>query len=333
MATLTKKQLFHKIVESIYECGWSVLYISDVSLHPFRIRIYNQEESHALKIYIWNLSYGGAPRKRDEYRIQLKVRGHLQHEIGWKTLILGWWNDGEVFSGFDFEKHKGTPGYSSSIQIKEETLRKAYLNGMSAYDKGNNEIAIAFRTDFFVEYVRNLEQLHAFGESAQDFEVLAEVTDNPTELNTGIIEKVSPPRQITVTTISKKLRDTSFRKRVLTAYGYRCAFCDLQLNLVDGAHIVPVSDNSSTDETCNGVALCALHHRAYDTSFVTFNEKYEIIYNQVQMRRLRKIGHDSGGDKFISDLRRLIHVPPSVNDRPHESYIISANKLRGWTGQ
>lgn len=331
MAKHRKYDLLDNVVQSINDCGWNVLYVGDISSHPFLLKVYNNGESYLLRIYIWNLTHGGgAARPKEEYRIQITGANHFENHKGEKTLILGWWGEVGVFAGFDYTKHIGKLGFSPSMQIREEYLRKALINGFSPCDKGNNEIAIAFRPDFFMSYVQSLEQLHGFGTSKKDFKVLETVSDQPLELNTELIDQVSKQRQTAVIQLSKKLRDTSFKARVLTAYGNKCAFSGMQLKLVDAAHILPVSHASSTDDTANGIALSALYHRAYDKGLVTFNEKYQIIVNANEMKKLREIGFDGGMEKFVKDLRPIINVPPAVTDRPHLNFIKEANKLRGW---
>lgn len=331
MAKHRKFDLLNIIVQSINDSGWNVLYVRDISQHPFVLKIYNNEESHLLRIYIWNLTHGGgAARAADEYRIQITGADHFEQKTGEKTIILGWWGPVGVFAGFDFTKHTGKLGFSPSIQIREEFLRKALINGFSPCNKGNNEIAVAFRPDFFVNYVQSLDQLHSFGTSAKDFKLLEVVSDRPLELNTELIQHVSKQRQIAVIQLSKKLRDTSFKARVLNAYGNKCAFSGLQLKLVDAAHILPVSYDSSTDDTANGIALSALYHRAYDRGIITFNEQYQTVVNTTEMQKLKDIGFDGGMAKFIKDLRPIINVPPSITDRPNIKFIKEANKLRGW---
>lgn len=318
------------ILQAVRDDGWNILYLSDPKFHPFRLKIYNETESYNIRIYIWNLTHGGGKaRPADEYRVQITGVNQFDQEMGGKTLILGWWNEGEVFAGFDFNKHTGVLGFSPSIQIREEALRKAYVKGISPWTKENQEIAIAFRPDFFVEYVKNLESLHSFGESASDLEILSEVTENPDAVNDTQIAAITAERQMTVTSVKKKIRDISFKSRILTSYNNRCAFCSIQLKLIDAAHIVPVQ-HDGTDETSNGIALCALHHRAYDRNLVTFNEEYQILYNEQEFYKLKEIGLDGGADKFIGGLRAIIHLPPTINDRPHVEYIKTANELRGW---
>ncbi|MEQ8520420.1 MAG: HNH endonuclease [Cytophagales bacterium] len=325
-----KNDLLELIIQSIRDDGWNILYLSDPKFHPFRFRIYRGDESHNIRVYVWNLTHGGgANRPEDEYRIQITGVEQFELEPNGKTLILGWWREGEVFAGFDYNMHTAVLGASPSIQLREPALRKAHIKGVAPWVKDNQEIAIAFRPDFMVEYIRNLESLHSFGESAQDLEVLEEVTENPDEVNDAEISGVTVERQTAIVSVKKKIRDNSFKSRVLTSYSNRCAFCGVQLKLIDAAHILPVQ-HDGTDETSNGISLCALHHRAYDRNLVTFNNEYRIIHSEVSFNRLAEIGLDGGAEKFINDLRAVIHLPPAINDRPHVEYINAANALRGW---
>jgi len=241
-------KLFEVITNAIKCCGWNYLDIPDSQYFPysqyfpFTIKIYNHEECHTVKIYIWHIKDNGSLiRPKETYDLQINGTDHIEPEIGGKTVILGWWEQGDVFAGFDYSKHTGKLGFSPSIQVREQALRKAYMNGFAPWIKENREIAVAFRPDFFTEYVRNLESLHSFGESEDDFDVLDGISENPEEINDADIQRVSQPRQVTVANVSKKVRDNSFRSRVLTAYSNRCAFCGIQLKLVDAAHILPVS--------------------------------------------------------------------------------------------
>lgn len=331
MAKHRKYDLLEVIVQSINDCGWNVLYVGNISEHPFLIKIYKNEQSYLLRMYVWNLTHGGgSARPKDEYRIQITGVNHFEQNTGEITLILGWWGEVGVFAGFDYNKHIGKLGFSPSIQIREEFLRNALINGFSPCDKGNDEIALAFRTDFFVDYIQNIEQLHGFGESKKDLQILENTVSNHVEINSEILQQVSKKRQIALSQVIKKLRDNSFKARVLNAYGNKCAFSGIQLKLIDAAHIIPVSQEYSTDETSNGIALSALHHRAYDKGLITFNENYQIIVNKIEMDKLKEIGFDGGMNKFIQDLRPIINVPPAINDRPNVNFIREANKLRGW---
>ncbi len=288
----------------------------------------------ALSIYGWGLTHGGGNRSKEEYRIQVHVE-QFQLMPNFKTLVLGWWQDVEIFAGFDVRKHLGQLGYSPSIQVRRDALQKAALNGVATHSKENQEIVVTFRPDFFVDYVRNIEDLHNFGESTQDLEELETVIqktieDEDFQVNDRDIEQVSEKRKTVVQTVTRKVRQAGFQRRVLTAYNHQCAFCSIQLNLIDAAHIVPVAEADSTDYTSNGMALCALHHRAFDNALITINDQYETLVSQDKIKQLKVIGRDSGLENFIKNLRPMIALPPAITDRPHAVFIGKANELRGW---
>lgn len=288
--------------------------------------IYKDAAFFKLNIYIWNLTHGGTPRSENEYRIQIKERTGLQRQSDSKNLLLGWHEGLQVFAGFNFSEHINAR-YSASVQIRLETLKEAIEGGIALQDCGNNEIAVAFRPDFLIEYVQNLEIFHDVRLEKDDIELLRQATllkDQALEID----DRIPKERQRVLREINQSVRDGSFRRRVLSVYDHRCAFCGLQLNLVDAAHILPVSIQESTDHTHNGIALCVLHHRAYDTSLVSFDEGYRIIYNKTQIADLSAARRDGGLQKFLETLRPVIYVPSQ--DKPKPEIIAKANTVRGW---
>lgn len=75
-----------------------------------------------------------------------------------------------------------------------------------------------------------------------------------------------------------RLHQQSFRRRVLQAYRDRCAVCRLRhTELLEAAHILP-DGHPNGPEVPNGLALCSLHHSAFDCHVmgVTPNLKVEI---------------------------------------------------------
>ncbi|HXV92924.1 MAG TPA: HNH endonuclease [Pseudonocardia sp.] len=66
----------------------------------------------------------------------------------------------------------------------------------------------------------------------------------------------------------QRLHQPVFRATVLRAYQTRCAVCALRhAELLDAAHIVPDREETGIAAVRNGLALCKIHHAAYD-SFV-----------------------------------------------------------------
>lgn len=63
----------------------------------------------------------------------------------------------------------------------------------------------------------------------------------------------------------RRLHQPVFRSTVLRAYGCRCAVCNLgHIRLLDAAHIVPDAHEKGDPSVNNGLALCKIHHAAFD---------------------------------------------------------------------
>ena len=323
----SKQKLLYLVSQAVFDCGWNILFLNHE--HPYQVRIFDDKESYLVKIIIYNISHGGGyKRSINEYRIQVKVP-IIELDKSYKTLILGYYDLLKVFAAWDASKHHA-PGYSASFQIREANLIQASLTGFSPCNKGNGEIAVAFKPEFFVEYVRHLDTLHSFGQSSDDFSILEETTKNEIIPNTELIQQVSIPRREVFQTVCKRQRDSRFSAKVLSAYNYRCAFSGIQLKLVDAAHILPVSEDESTDETCNGIALSALHHRAYDKGLITFNDEYRVLINESEIYRLTELNLIGGLREFRKNLRPAIDLPPDDSNRPNKEFVRKANLLRGW---
>ena len=85
-----------------------------------------------------------------------------------------------------------------------------------------------------------------------------------------------PMRRLATRIVQVRLHQPVFRKRVLVAYEHRCSLCRLRhLPLLDAAHIR--SDAKGGEPIVpNGIAMCAIHHRAFDANILGVNPKYGI---------------------------------------------------------
>lgn len=85
--------------------------------------------------------------------------------------------------------------------------------------------------------------------------------------------------------ISKTRRNRTFVEQVLSNYRYKCAFCgfDAVVNKIyfglDAAHIKWFSQKGP-DELRNGLALCKLHHWAFDRGVLTLDTSLKIMVSK-----------------------------------------------------
>lgn len=85
-------------------------------------------------------------------------------------------------------------------------------------------------------------------------------------------------RRAYVTSIAKRrIHQQAFREKVLRAYKRQCALCRLKHEqLLDAAHITADADEFGAPVTSNGIALCKLHHAAFDRGFLAVRPDYRI---------------------------------------------------------
>lgn len=90
---------------------------------------------------------------------------------------------------------------------------------------------------------------------------------------------------VTVLT-QRRLHQQSFRERVLQAYQEQCAICRLRHDeLLEAAHILQDGHPKGEPIVPNGLALCALHHAAFDRNILGIRPDFVV---EVRMDILRE---------------------------------------------
>ncbi len=81
--------------------------------------------------------------------------------------------------------------------------------------------------------------------------------------------------------VRQRMHQPEFRARVLTAYEARCAVCVLKkVPLLDAAHITSDSTDDGLPVVTNGLALCKIHHAAYDENILGISPDYVVHINE-----------------------------------------------------
>ena len=128
-------------------------------------------------------------------------------------------------------------------------------------------------------------------------------------------------RRYITTTVRQRLHQRAFRERVLDAYRQQCALCRLRhQELLDAAHIIPDSEEEGEPVVKNGLALCKLHHAAFDAYFLAIRPDYTV---EVRPSILEE--HD--GPMLLHGLQHLhntrIWHPKSAERRPDRDLLAS----------
>jgi len=97
----------------------------------------------------------------------------------------------------------------------------------------------------------------------------------------------APQREYVRRLTNLRLHQPVFRARVLRAYGESCAMCRLRhADLLDAAHILPDTHPRGEPVVPNGLALCKIHHAAYDRNILGVRPDLQV---DVQPRVLAEI--------------------------------------------
>lgn len=96
----------------------------------------------------------------------------------------------------------------------------------------------------------------------------------------GIVDVSPIERAYNLVTARQRVHQPLFRSRVLHAYRQRCAVCRLPfISLLDAAHIKPDAEGGSPDVP-NGLALCKIHHGAFDSNMLGISPDYRITITE-----------------------------------------------------
>ena len=106
---------------------------------------------------------------------------------------------------------------------------------------------------------------------------------------------------------------------MLSAYNKRCAICTLKYaELLDAAHILPDTDERGLPVVTNGMAMCTIHHRAYDQNFLGVSPDYVVHINERMLA-------DSDGPMLQYGLQAMngkpLELPARRGDRPDREYL------------
>lgn len=124
-------------------------------------------------------------------------------------------------------------------------------------------------------------------------------------------------REYITSLVRRRLHQQAFRARVLEAYRVQCALCRLRhRELLDAAHITGDTLPEGEPVVSNGLALCKLHHAAYDRHFLTVRPDYRIEVRE-------SILLETDGPMLLHGLQGLhlqeIVLPRSVALQPDRS--------------
>lgn len=117
----------------------------------------------------------------------------------------------------------------------------------------------------------------------------------------------------------QRLHQVGFRQRVIRAYQEACAVCSLRhKELLDAAHILPDSHPKGEPSVTNGLALCKLHHSAFDWNIIGVRPDLVVEVSS-------KVLHEIDGPMLVHGLQGFhetkLQIPRSRHERPNPEFL------------
>lgn len=127
-----------------------------------------------------------------------------------------------------------------------------------------------------------------------------------------------------------RLHQHRFRFEVLRAYSGSCAVCRLrESSLVQAAHIIEDHAPTGAAVVVNGIALCAIHHLAYDRNVMGIDPRGVIhiasrLLNEIDGPMLRHGLQEFHGEAIRTPRRQADWPDPERLEARYEQYKLSA---------
>lgn len=129
------------------------------------------------------------------------------------------------------------------------------------------------------------------------------------------LSALSAPEKVYAARLTRqRLHQPLFRERVLHAYRSSCAVCRLKHSgLLDAAHIIGDAADDGDPIVPNGLALCKIHHAAFDRNFLGITPDLIVRINQ---RLLDEVDGPMLKHGIQEMHGSMISVPRSQADKP-----------------
>lgn len=110
---------------------------------------------------------------------------------------------------------------------------------------------------------------------------------DPTEVGIDLDTLTPAQRRYALRETKVRIHQPIFRQRVLHAYAGTCAVCRLRhVELLDAAHIIGDAHPRGEPVVPNGIALCKIHHAAFDRNFLGIRPDYVVEINSTLLREV-----------------------------------------------
>ncbi|WP_437487286.1 HNH endonuclease [Sorangium sp. So ce1014] len=265
------------------------------------------------RFYLWTVTHvASSDRPPDEFKIQLILPGQARGDRGTlecdspPTFLLGYSPDFGVFVAWEAAMHADF-SFSKAVQVPEGLLSEARRTGWAVaaprsirQANGYKEVRVACTSGNLLHFMKQSYLADAQRLNGNDREAFF-LVNTP---NIGTAPTTTTPAK-PAKTIRRRIalerleRDQRFALLVRKQYDFACAVCSTQLNIAEGAHIIPACEPKGVDEVWNGVSLCPNHHKLFDAKVYVVRPTLEIVIDSHAIEFFMECKRSNGLDELL----------------------------------
>ncbi|MGD9785942.1 MAG: HNH endonuclease [Hyphomicrobiaceae bacterium] len=294
--------------------------------------VLNIPDMGRVRVYLWTTTPDASAQGRPEgeHKIQIIIPGTVRNSRqvfdhgDMPTFIMGYSPVYGVFAFWQIACHPDA-AYSANFQVSAQLLEEASLTGW-AIDRPRRtqrgpEVRAAVHPSHLKRFLQLSIEADGAGRSGEPREAFL-LAGAPDLDGLDLRKKITEGEPVALLDVERARveasgtrlkRDSKFSNQVLSAFAHKCAVCEAQLSILEGAHIIPVHDPKGSDEVWNGLCLCRNHHRLFDRKILLIDPGAVVRADQETLDVLRDLNRLGGYDDLIGNYRnsRLRCLPGS----------------------
>lgn len=166
---------------------------------------------------------------------------------------------------------------------------------------------------------------YPWGQERNPFDFTAEGSSYDSLLAT-LTEDPGESEQVYARVKARGIQQILFRDAVRKAYSWQCAFTKMEFpDVLEACHIVPWSEGTPQQrlDVRNGILLNPLHHKLFDTAYITLRSDYTIAYWDPQASSRKHTPLEASLTTALHG--RPMQLPRRAKHRPLADYIEQHN--------
>ncbi len=214
----------------------------------------------------------------------------------------------------DVPPYDDTLGADGCLRYKYRGLDSQHSNNRALRTALEHDLPLILLWGVAPATYEAIKPIWLIGEEAHSRQFVVAVDEGQRFVTVGSAASEAD-RQYSERLTKARVHQPLFRAQVITAYGCQCAMCRLKYaSLLDAAHILRDGHPRGDPIVANGLALCKIHHAAFDQNLI--GVRPDTLAVEVR----RDVREETDGPMLLHGLQEMqgiaLHLPTSRRLQP-----------------